>query len=585
MSGSTFKNALGEDQKEVFTKCDVSTVSTEGRLLAVNGNFLAMAWNNRGEIVVVDSSKPFGIKPDQPRIKGHHSNVLDLEFSPFSSDLLASSFDDYAVLLYKIPEGGLKDHMKQEVQIYQKHTKKVPHVTFNPVASDVICSGAFQGEIHVWNLLKGETYVELKADDTPTSLEWNPNGTLIGATTKNKFMNVFDPRANKMLFKHQINEKIQSAKFAWIDNNSFVTSSWTQGGAKFLKLWDIRKVKGDLTSEGAVAEVKIDSSTTVTTPFVDRESKLVYCIGKGEAGIHTFDYSEGKFKKGIDFSSKEPSICSVFFDRKALDYNTLEIDRFARYVNSKKVYYVTYRIARRNPGYNPALYPPVECGEAALTYDQWVAGETAEPVRKEINTIDNKFVSKVETFVKQEAKVEQKTPEGRIKELEGKIAEISVKINQITEENVKIKKQIDELKAKKQGNTDQQVVEQAPSQEADNQNQQVVEQAPSQEADNQNQQVVEQAPSQEADNQNQQAQPEEEAQPQQEVKVEEEAQPQLEVKVEEEQVKLEESQPDQEPKPEEESKPEEQPQPQEEANPEEEQPQLEIKLENNEEQS
>jgi coronin-1B/1C/6 len=559
MSGSTFKNALGEDQKEVFTKCDVTTVSTEGRLLAVNGNFLAMAWNNRGEIVVVDSSKPFGIKPDQPRIKGHHSNVLDLEFSPFSSDLLATSFDDYAVLLYKIPEGGLKEHMKQEVQIYQKHTRKVPHVTFNPVASDVICSGAFQGEIHVWNVLKGETYVELKADDTPTMVQWNPNGTLVGATTKNKFMNVFDPRANKMIFKHQINEKIHSAKFTWIDNDTFVTTSWNQSGAKLLKLWDVRKVKGDLSSEGAVTEVKIDTSTTVTTPFVDRESKLVYTIGKGEAGIHTFDYSEGKFKKGIDFSSKEPSICSVMFDRKALDYNTLEIDRFARYVNSKKVYYVTYRIARRNPGYNPALYPPVECGEAALTYDQWVGGETAEPIKKEINTIGNKFVSNVETFVKQEAKAEAKTPDSRIKELEGKIAEISVKINQITEENIKIKKQIDELKAKKQETSDQQVVEQEPKQEADNQIQQ--------------------------------SQPEEEAKPVEEQKTveeqkpEEAANPQLEIKVVEEQVKQEESQPDQEPKSEE-AKPEEQAQPQEEAQPEEggEQPQLVIK-ENNEENS
>ena len=560
MSGSTFKNALGEDQKEVFTKCDVTTVSTEGRLLAVNGNFLAMAWNNRGEIVVVDSSKPFGIKPDQPRIKGHHSNVLDLEFSPFSSDLLATSFDDYAVLLYKIPEGGLKEHMKQEVQIYQKHTRKVPHVTFNPVASDVICSGAFQGEIHVWNVLKGETYVELKADDTPTMVQWNPNGTLVGATTKNKFMNVFDPRANKMIFKHQINEKIQSAKFAWIDNDSFVTTSWNQSGAKFLKLWDVRKVKGDLSSEGAVTEVKIDSSTTVTTPFVDRESKLIYTIGKGEAGIHTYDYSEGKFKKGIDFSSKEPSISSVMFDRKALDYNTLEIDRFARYVNSKKVYYVTYRIARRNPGYNPALYPPVECGEPALTYDQWVGGQTAEPIKKEINTIDNKFVSQVETFIKQEAKVEKKTPEGKIKELEGKIAEISVKINQITEENVKLKKQIDELKAKKQGNSNQQVIEQAPSQETDNQNQQA-------------------QPEEEA-------KPEEQAQPQEEAKPEEQGNLQLEVRVEEEQVKQEEPQPDQEPKPEEEAKPEEQAQPQEEAQPEEEEnPQLQIRLENNEEES
>ena len=560
MSGSTFKNALGEDQKEVFTKCDVTTVSTEGRLLAVNGNFLAMAWNNRGEIVVVDSSKPFGIKPDQPRIKGHHSNVLDLEFSPFSSDLLATSFDDYAVLLYKIPEGGLKEHMKQEVQIYQKHTRKVPHVTFNPVASDVICSGAFLGEIHVWNVLKGETYVELKADDTPTMVQWNPNGTLVGATTKNKFMNVFDPRANKMIFKHQINEKIQSAKFAWIDNDSFVTTSWNQSGAKFLKLWDVRKVKGDLSSEGAVTEVKIDSSTTVTTPFVDRESKLIYTIGKGEAGIHTYDYSEGKFKKGIDFSSKEPSISSVMFDRKALDYNTLEIDRFARYVNSKKVYYVTYRIARRNPGYNPALYPPVECGEPALTYDQWVGGQTAEPIKKEINTIDNKFVSQVETFIKQEAKVEKKTPEGKIKELEGKIAEISVKINQITEENIKLKKQIDELKAKKQENSNQQVIEQAPSQETDNQNQQA-------------------QPEEEA-------KPEEQAQPQEEAKPEEQGNLQLEVRVEEEQVKQEEPQPDQEPKPEEEAKPEEQAQPQEEAQPEEEEnPQLQIRLENNEEES
>ena len=560
MSGSTFKNALGEDQKEVFTKCDVTTVSTEGRLLAVNGNFLAMAWNNRGEIVVVDSSKPFGIKPDQPRIKGHHSNVLDLEFSPFSSDLLATSFDDYAVLLYKIPEGGLKEHMKQEVQIYQKHTRKVPHVTFNPVASDVICSGAFQGEIHVWNVLKGETYVELKADDTPTMVQWNPNGTLVGATTKNKFMNVFDPRANKMIFKHQINEKIQSAKFAWIDNDSFVTTSWNQSGAKFLKLWDVRKVKGDLSSEGAVTEVKIDSSTTVTTPFVDRESKLIYTIGKGEAGIHTYDYSEGKFKKGIDFSSKEPSISSVMFDRKALDYNTLEIDRFARYVNSKKVYYVTYRIARRNPGYNPALYPPVECGEPALTYDQWVGGQTAEPIKKEINTIDNKFVSQVETFIKQEAKVEKKTPEGKIKELEGKIAEISVKINQITEENIKLKKQIDELKAKKQENSNQQVIEQAPSQETDNQNQQA-------------------QPEEEA-------KPEKQAQPQEEAKPEEQGNLQLEVRVEEEQVKQEEPQPDQEPKPEEEAKPEEQAQPQEEAQPEEEEnPQLQIRLENNEEES
>ena len=450
MNASKFKNALGEIKKEHFTNSNATTVSTEGRYLAVNGNFLAMSWSNQGEIVVVDSSSFCSCKPDQPRIKGRRANVLDLEFSPHSSDLLAAAFDDCMVALYKIPEGGLTQHLTQEVQIYQKHMKKVPFVTFNPVASNVLCTGAFLGDIHIWNALTGESYVELKADETPTCVQWNPNGTLIGATTKKKTINIFDPRSNKLIMSHVINEAFHASKFAWLDNEQFVTLGWNKTKAKMMRLFDIRKVKEDLTAESEVTSIKIDSSTTVTTPYVDRESKLVYVIAKGEALVRTFDYSTGTFIKGIDFSNGEPSISTVMFDRKCLDYNKLEVDRFARYVNSHKVFYVSYTIPRRNPGYDPTLYPPVECGEPALTYEQWVGGETAEPIKKEINTIENKFVSQVQTFVKQEVKVEAKTPKAKIKELEGKIAEMSVKINQLTEENAKLKKQIEAKKAEKQ---------------------------------------------------------------------------------------------------------------------------------------
>ena len=149
-------------------------------------------------------------------------------------------------------------------------------------------------------------------------------------------------------------------------------------------------------------------------------------------------------KKGIDFKATEPSISSVMFERKCLDYNTNEIDRFARYVNSQKVYYISFNIARRNPGFDQSLYPAVESGEAALSYDQWVGGENAEPIKKEINTIENKFVSKVETFVKQEVKVVEKSPKDKLKELEGKLAELSVKYNQLEQENIKLKKELEQ---------------------------------------------------------------------------------------------------------------------------------------------
>ena len=420
---SKFKNALGYEKKEKYTNCSVSSVSTEGRLIAVNCNFLAMSWSNAGEIIVVDSSNQISVPPNQPRIKGHRAASLDLEFSPFSTDLLAASFDDGAVLLYKIPEGGITENITQEVQLYNRHTKKVPFVTFNPIASDVVCSAAYNGEIHVWNAIQGETVCEVSAEDTPTWVNWSPNGVLIGATTKNKFMHVFDPRNNKQILKHQINEGFQSAKFGWIDNDTFVTTSW---------------------NKAHVTETDIDTSKTVTTPFIDRESKLVYTIGKGEAYIHYYDYSEGTFKKGIDYKASEPSISSVLFERKCLDYNKNEIDRFARYVNSQKVYYVSFNIARRNPGFDQSLYPPVECGEPALTFDQWKGGETAEPIKKEINTIENKFVSKVETFVKQEVKVTQeKKPEDKIKELEDKFTELCVKYNNLEMENARLKKELE----------------------------------------------------------------------------------------------------------------------------------------------
>ena len=174
--------------REHFSNCDLSTVSTEGRLMAVNDKFLAMYWKNNSEIVIVDSSKPLTIKDNLPRIKGL-SNILDLEFSPFNNNILASCDNGNkgnSVLLWKIPENGLHENLTKEILNYNYHSKKVNFVNFNPVVSDLICSGALSGEIHVWNMIKGDKFMELKADDTPTLVTWSPNGVLIGVTTKKK---------------------------------------------------------------------------------------------------------------------------------------------------------------------------------------------------------------------------------------------------------------------------------------------------------------------------------------------------------------------------------------------------------------
>ena len=54
----------------------------------------------------------------------------------------------------------------------------------------------------------------------------------MGAKIKNKFINIFDQRANKIILKHQINETFQSDKLAFLDNERFVTTSWKMGCRK-----------------------------------------------------------------------------------------------------------------------------------------------------------------------------------------------------------------------------------------------------------------------------------------------------------------------------------------------------------------
>ena len=76
----------------------------------------------------------------------------------------------------------------------------------------------------------------------------------------------------------------------------------------------------------------------------------------------------------------------------------MEVDRFVRYLNSQKVYYVNFTIQWRNLEFDPSIYPPIESGEVALTYYQSFDGEAAEPVRKDINIINNKLFLKVMIF-------------------------------------------------------------------------------------------------------------------------------------------------------------------------------------------
>ena len=457
---SQFKNILGEQKSYKFTNvCLVSEVS-EGRLIACNGSFIAASYSSSpGSIAIFDTAFPANVKFNTPILKGHKRSVFDLEFSPFKETILASGSDDATVKLWDIPSGGLRQNLSQDLMTYKGHTRRVSFVRFNPVASDVMASASTDYSLHVWNLAKGETYSKCEFSDVPTWLDWNSNGSLIGVTHKKKAIKVFDPRTNKSIFETQITESPRSSKFTWVGENTLVTIGFSKSNSKELKLWDIRKVNPQNKAEGPVQKLVIDNLTTITTPFYDHESKILYTSGKGELSVHTFDFNDSIIYPGLDFKAKSPALSINMFERKIVDYNKNEIDRFIHYNNNKEISFLSFYVARKNSGYEPALYPPLPSGEPALTYDQWISGENKDPVKKEIhtlqsnnanNTSDNNEIKKDGVGNDNAGNKKDNALEEKIKELEKKVNEKQAIYDKLLKTKTDLDNELKKVKKKKQ---------------------------------------------------------------------------------------------------------------------------------------
>ena len=379
MSSSKTKNIISKETK-FLSNCSLSTTSTEGRLISINEKYLAMAWKYKGEMSIIDINSVKSSNINNLTSTSDKSNILDLEFSPFDTNILALSNENNSVIVSKLIDNNQKINI-DKYDIYKKHSSKVNFVNFNPVASNIICSSTLFREVHIWDSIKYELYKELpKLENNPISLLWAPNGTLIGITTKKGFLNVFDMREKDYIIKSQLSGLGQNSKmtFNWLDDNNIAILGHNSKNERILSLFDIRN-QNQKTSE--YSYVIIDKRDTPAFPFIDRELKLIYTVGKDNAQINIYDYSKSTLKKlSHSAFTSEPNICSALFPRKFLDKKNNEIDRIFR-ANHNNIYYTSFKIHNeRSSGFEGELYPNPESGKPLFTHESW-----KEKIEKEAN--------------------------------------------------------------------------------------------------------------------------------------------------------------------------------------------------------
>ena len=311
----------------------------EGRQIAINTDYLAMALRKLGQIGLVNFYDP-EIKYKSIQ-KNEKYNITDIEFSPFQKNMLSLSYNNKPFI--SIIEFEPSKNIIRSDDLF--HKSNVSLKNFNPQKSNLICSCDDDGIGYIWDINnKGAILVFETEKSPPKGIIWSPKGDYIGICSHNRKLNIFD-KNGKNIFENVISDKdIFINNFEWIDDGNIVTIGWEKNEQK-IKLWDLRNNTNHF--EELIITKKDDKNDI--SPFVNQEMKLIYTVRKEEyissnpSMIVYYLNENKKLEKIYEHFTECPGFCTVLLKNKSSENKNNEINRFARYsLKENKIYYVCF---------------------------------------------------------------------------------------------------------------------------------------------------------------------------------------------------------------------------------------------------
>lgn len=140
------------------------------------------------------------------------NSVSDFQFHPFYSDLLITAgLKDGCIKLWKIPEDGLTDDVSTPLTKFDmkntmnsmndEQSGKMNAMSFHPVADNILACACSSDILEIIDI--NTTYTQknnnnrIVIDEKPKSiccLQWSNNGQMLGSTSQDRYMRIFDPR-------------------------------------------------------------------------------------------------------------------------------------------------------------------------------------------------------------------------------------------------------------------------------------------------------------------------------------------------------------------------------------------------------
>jgi len=299
--------------------------------------------------------------------------------------MVGTASEDCHAGITQFPEEGLTESITKPTVLLEGHQKKVTFIKFNPVANNIVATGAFDRTVKVWNIETATCISTFdQCQDTVMTMDWNSNGSQIACAGKDGAIRIYDPRnidkAQSIpdAFDGSKGSKVFWAEcYGWIGGTGFSRTAKRQ-----MKIWDLRKL------DKGLYETDIDQAASVLYPHFDNDNNVLYLTGKGEGNITYYELvNDDRISYLLSaYRNPEPQKGGGWLPKRACDVWKCEVAKFYK-LTKNSVIPISFIVPRKAGAevFQEDIFPDAFAGRSALEADDWIKGENKAPITVSMN--------------------------------------------------------------------------------------------------------------------------------------------------------------------------------------------------------
>ncbi|KAF6753380.1 microtubule binding protein [Ephemerocybe angulata] len=403
---SKYRHVFGQNAKKEygFENVKVTNSAWDTNIISASGQYISVNWNSSGggAFSILPLPSPFNATngfphklPDSlPLARGHTATVLDTDWSPHNDSIVASGGEDGKTMIWKVEasafEGWGTDGWEAQdfdpVLRIDASARKVGQVLFHPTASNVLATASGDALVKLWDLANPEEPRTVLSGhgDIIQSLTFNPTGTLLVTTCRDRKLRLFDPRAGGDPVRvNDGHSGIKGSRIVWMgEHDRIATTGFSKMSERQAGIWEL----GNLDN---LKTLSLDQSAGVVMPFWS-DNNILFLAGKGDGNIRYYEYESDSLFSLSEYKSSDPQRGMCFLPRRALNVSECEIAR-AYKVYGSTIEPIAFIVPRKADSFQSDIFPPAPSSEPSLSASEFFNGKTAPA--NYVNLADGSTVS------------------------------------------------------------------------------------------------------------------------------------------------------------------------------------------------